>query len=243
MHVGRLIGAACMVLAASAANAVEPRHLDAQPVLTKSDGRSRCVAALVDAGVDCTVGAFGPLETVAGHAFFFADYDVKPTPGGPVKTLPYRRVVVFQAVTSGMLRPILISSDDPAFIYGKPKTLRSNGRILLHIPAAEDGTGNFNRELLYVWDKDGWRDVDVTSWLNHLKRRLPKGLDALKGIFPDYVTMKARTPIWHAASDSNACATAGYADISLAWSADRIVLTGLRLHRPKRALNDQGCFE
>ena len=146
------------------AAAEEPRHLDAEALLSLADAKSRCAATLVKAGEACEVGDFGPAGTVAGHDFSWVRYDFKPAPG--------------------MLRPILISGDDAAFGYGKPEILRAGGRIVLHVPAYESGTGNFNRELLYAWANDGWRDVDVTAWLGELKQRLPKGLGVLRESIP-----------------------------------------------------------
>ena len=211
--------------------------------MTVSRARSQCAEALAQAGARCRIGAFGPIGAFAGRAFFYARYDMNPVPGDPAKPLPYSRIVIFEGAPSAMLRPMLISGDDAAFIYGKPKILHSGGRILLHIPAVEDGTGNFNRELLYAWEEDGWHDIDVVTWLDDLARRLPKGLGALKGVFPDYATMTAGTPVWYATTDSNACPTAGHVDISLAWSGDRLVIAGLRIRRSKQALDGEGCFE
>ncbi len=233
----------CMTCATTAVMADEPSHLHTQPAMTRTAARLRCAAAFVRTAAGCTVGAFGRLDAVADRVFFYGRYDIDPAAGNPIDRLPYHRIVIFQRSRHDILRPILISGNDAAVAYGTPRIFRSGRRILLHIPAREDGTGNFNRELLYAWENGRWRDVDVLSWLDQLKRRLPEGLAALKGIFPDYAAMKARSPIWHAASDSNACATAGYADLSLAWSADRIVLAGLRLHRSMKASNEEGCFE
>ncbi|HEY2612921.1 MAG TPA: hypothetical protein VGI94_19085 [Reyranella sp.] len=70
----------------------------------------------------------------------------------------------------------------------KPRILHAGGRAVLHLPAYESGTGNFNRELLYVWANDAWHD--------ELDRRLPKGLVILKGVYPDYEKMTAETPVW-----------------------------------------------
>lgn len=237
---GRLVRAAFMIGVVAPAVADEPRHLDAQAVMTLQEALTQCAVALVRSGTNCTVGKFGRVGAVAGHNFFYARYDFEPAPGDRI--FPYRRIVIFESATRGMLRPILISSDDGAFEYDKPEMLRSAGRIVLHIPAAENGTGFFNRELLYVWEKGGWHDVDVTSWLDDLQHRLPPGLGVLKGIFPNYATMKAGTPIWHVATDPP-CPTAGHADISLVWSGDRIVLTSLHINTSQKALNDQGCFE
>jgi hypothetical protein len=88
------------------------------------------------------------------------------------------------------------------------------------VPAYESGTGNFNRELLYAWANDGWRDVDVTSWLDELKPRLPKGLGILKGVYPDYATMTAETPVWRGRPDLRAGRT-GPCRLEVARRSDR----------------------
>ncbi len=80
------------------------------------------------------------------------------------------------------MRPILISGDDAAFWYDKPRILHAGGRIVLHVPADESGTGNFNRELLYVWANGAWHDVDVTSW--HAARPAAQGPGHFEGVIP-----------------------------------------------------------
>jgi hypothetical protein len=109
---------------------------------------------------------FGSVGAVEGHNFSWARYDFMLAPGAPLHTLPWSRVVIFERLPAGTLRPILISGDDAAFGYDKPELLRAGGRVVLHVPAYESGIGNFNRELLYTWANDGWRDVDVTGWLD-----------------------------------------------------------------------------
>jgi hypothetical protein len=230
---GQLIGAAFVaanLVAAGAAIADEPAHLEAQAAMTVSEAKARCAPALVRPGQACEVGEFGRVGTVAGHGFSYARYDFKPAPDDPYYPLAFPRVVIFERLTSGMLLPILISGDDAAFWYDKPKILRSAGRVLLHIPATESGTGNFNREILYVWVKDGWRDVDVTSWLDDLKRRLPQGLGVLQGIYPDYATMKAETPLWRD-NDGGNCPNGGRASIDLQWHGDLIAVRSFRIEK------------
>jgi hypothetical protein len=117
---------------------------------------------------------------------------------------------------------------NPARTYEKPRVLRVDGRILLHISGVESGTGLANSERLFVWRGDGWRDVDVTSWLEELERRAPPGFSAVKAIFPDYVTLKASTPLWLDSDDVD-CPSGKRADLTLAWRSDRIALDSVRL--------------
>jgi hypothetical protein len=74
--------------------------------------------------------------------------------------------------------------------------------------------------------------VNTTAWLKSLQQRLPKGLEARKGIYPDYAKMAAQTELWRK-GDSETCGTGGEADLSLGWSGDRLVLEAVRLHRDK----------
>jgi len=229
-----LIGAALAVgvliarLLIGTAAAEEPRHLEAEAPVSLAAAKSRCAPALVKAGEACEVGDFGPVGAVAGHDFSWARHDFKPAPGDALHTLPWSRVIIFEHLPVGTLRPILISGDDAAFGYGKPEILRAGGRVVLHVPAYESGTGNFNRELLYIWANDGWRDVDVTSWLDELKHWLPKGLSVLKGVYPDYATMTADTPLWRE-QDGPTCAEGGRAHVDLQWRGDRIAVGSVRL--------------
>ena len=109
---------------------------------------------------------------------FYARYDYREvTP----PDFSHPRVVIFEREPSAMFRPILISSDYPAITYGRPVILHAGGRVVLHIPANESGTAQLNHEIMYVWAQDGWRDVDVTSWLRDLDHRLSQGLGVRKG--------------------------------------------------------------
>jgi hypothetical protein len=217
------------VLIATAA-AEEPRHLDAEVPLSLADVKSRCAPTLVKASEACEVGDFGPVGTVADHDFSWARYDFRPAPDDALHPLPWSRVVIFERLAAATLRPILISGDDAAFAYDKPKILRAGGRVVLHVAAYESGTGNFNRELLYAWVDNGWRDVDVTGWLDELKHRLPKGLGVLKGVYPDYARMTAETPVWRE-QDGPPCPEGGRAHVDLQWRGDRIAVGSLRLDK------------
>jgi hypothetical protein len=209
----------------------EPAHLEGQAALAASEAKARCVPVLVKTSEVCAVAEFGRVGTVASHDFSYAFYDFTPAPDSTLYQLHYPRVVIFEHLPATMLRPILVSAaDDPAFLYDKPRILRSAGRVLLHIPAAEDGTGNFNLELLYVWAKDGWRDVDVTSWLDDLAHRLRKGLGVQKGVYPDYATMKAETPLWRK-NDGGNCPNGGIARIDLQWRGNRIAVRAVRIRK------------
>ena len=196
---------------------------------TLAAAKASCLPLLAvkDAAETCTAEALGQVGTVDGRTYYYGRYHYVPAE----QVLQYVRIVIFERLASGLLNVVLAPQSDPAFEYDAPKILRTKARTLLEIPADEDGSGLFNRESLYAWHDGRWNDVDVTSWLADLNRRLPKGLGAIRGIYPDYLTMRAYTPIWKTAEDSNACATAGGATLTLQWQGDRVVLKDI--HRQK----------
>jgi hypothetical protein len=221
-----LVGLATQSHAAAEA---EIKANGAKDTVATADAQTTCLPALDadTAGEACSVAEYGEIGAVDGHRFDYALYQYR-TPGGgaPDRT----RIVVFEAVTPDMMRAVIAPEGDPAIGYDKPRLLRGGGRVLLHIPASESGTGNFNRGRLFVWRAGQWRDVDTTAWLDDLAHRLPAGYGAWKGIYPDYVALKASTPLWRK-GDGNACPSGGRADLVLGWRGDRIVLRNVRLRK------------
>jgi hypothetical protein len=222
--IGAAVAACALATSVTTKAQPPPRHLVGNAAIGRDEVRARCIPTLIEPDQTCEVGVFGKVGAVAGHDFFYARYDIND----PSYPRTYPLMVIFEQTASAMFQPILISGDDPPYFYGKPQIVRSAGRILLHIPATESGSGNFNRELLYVWAKDGWHDVDVTSWLDELRHLLPHGLRVLKGVYPDYATMNAETPLWHE-EDGGTCPNGGLAEISLQWRGDRVAVRDMRI--------------
>lgn len=210
------------LLFALPAAAAEPGML-----VSESQARAACIAELPDPLLDtrCKVEDFGGIGTLRGHAFAYALYTYATTAGAVMAA----RSVVFERLDAGRLR-VLFAPVNEGGGFDTPKLIRTPARIFLQIPGSESGTGNFNRERLYVWRNEQWNAVDTTSWRDSLQRRLPKGLGAWKGIYPDYVTLRASTPLWRD-GDSNASPTGGRARLRFAWRGDRIILTSVVVHR------------
>jgi hypothetical protein len=218
-----LIGAAvaaCALATSVTTKAQEqpPRHLEGNAAIGQNEVRARCIPTPIEPDQTCKVGTFGKVGEVAGYDFFYTSYDVND----PSFPHTYPRIVIFEQTASAMFRPILISGDNWPYSYAKPQVVRPAGRILLHTPATESGSGYFNRKILYVWTKDGWHDLDITSWLDELRHRLPAGL-RVRGVYPDYTAMKAETPLWHE-EDGGSCPKGDLAEISLQWRGDRLAV-------------------
>jgi uncharacterized protein len=134
-------------------------------------------------------------------------------------------VVVFKAIGGkpGSLTPLTVVFDDTSH-YEAPYL---NGAATPHwllIPGHVDGTGNFNAEAMYLYDNDRLEDVDTLSWQTDLGHRLPKGMAVWKGVYPNYDTMTAETPIWKD-GDGNCCPTGGRAFVTLSLIGHRLKLT------------------
>ncbi|MFO1183388.1 MAG: lysozyme inhibitor LprI family protein [Bauldia sp.] len=197
-------------------------------VVSADTGRRACLPMLATSGGGtCTVGEFGRIGAVEGRSFSYARADTGEGPDDPV---PERRLAVFEEIEGGRLRLVIATDEDVGISFDTPRLLRSGPLTLLHLPASLSGTGNFNGERLFAWRAGAWRDVDVTSWLGELERRLPAGLGAWKGIYPDYAKLTATTALWRS-NDANCCPTGGAAEIVLAWQGDRIVLKSVQVRR------------
>lgn len=191
--------------------------------------RADCIEGVGDLleGETCKIKEFGEVGTVEGLSFAYALYAIATKDGAVINT----RAAVFERRADGKLR-LRLAPDGGSATFGKPKILHTSSRILLHIPGSESGTGNFNHEALYIWRGGRWKDVDTDSWRKTLHSRLPAGLGAWKGIYPDWTSLKAHTPLWRK-GDSNACATGGAADMTLAWSGEKIVLANVKFLPPR----------
>lgn len=219
---------ACSTQVTTCDSAYAPTPFDVP--YTEADARSVCIRDVLDLleGETCTVKTFGDVGAVDGRAFLYAIYAIATTREGVATET---RAVVFERRSDGKLR-LRLAPDGDNVTFGKPEILRTGSRTLLHIPGSESGTGNFNHEALYLWRDGRWTDVDTDSWPKTLEKRLPAGLGAWKGIFPNYKTLTAFTPLWRK-GDSNACPTGGTADIGLAWSQDAIILSSVTIHKPR----------
>ena len=202
-----------------------PDAAAAKRVVALSDARAACLDAFAEpiAAAPCKLTEFKNVATLDGVSFAYASYAFQTADG----SILGGRTAIFERLDADHLRVLFVPENDGGIFYTST-VIRTGGGILLHLPGTESGTGNFNRERLFVWSDRHWRDVDATSWLDVLARRLPKGLRALKGIYPDYRTMKASTPLWRRA-DSNASPTGGSARLRLALRGDKIVLQSVSL--------------
>ncbi len=196
-------------------------------LVRESEVRTSCLAAFAGpvAGAPCKVVAFGDIGAVDGNAFAYALYAFRTPEGGTLDG----QALIFARLGEDRLRVLFAPGNEGGPFY-EPKIIHSPAGVLLLVPGYDTGTGNFNRERLFVWRDRAWHAVDATSWLATLQRRLPKGLGAWKGIYPDYKTMRAATPLWRD-GDSNASPTGGRAAIRLALRGDRIVLESLGVSR------------
>jgi uncharacterized protein len=178
-----------------------------------------------EADTPCTVTAF---ETIQGDPAL--RYQLQTYKDGELQMAT--GVVVFRPTGDRLTPVVAIGGTDSH--YEAPETLETPFGRLLWLAGYMSGTGNFNTEHLFRYDKDRLVEVDVTSWLDDLQKRVPKGWGAWKGVYPDYRKFTASTPLWQG-TDGNCCPTAGRADIRLGLEHDRLVLREVTIARGEKA--------
>ncbi|HEY4142529.1 MAG TPA: hypothetical protein VGM57_14005 [Pseudolabrys sp.] len=225
-----IAGAIVLTLALVSPAAADPDFEvpdNAPRVVDSAAARSGCLPEYAEPIVErpCQLAKFGSIGTIDGHSFNYARYAFTTEGGGTMGA----RVLIFERASGDKLR-ILFVPENVGGPFSDPELIKSAGRTLLLFPGFDTGTGNFNRERLYVWRQSEWHVVDTTSWLDTLNKRLPKGLAALKGIYPDYRRMTATTPLWHS-NDGNASPSRGNTLVRLAWKGDTVILQSVSVRR------------
>ncbi len=188
-----------------------------EAVTVEQAGKACILPPGADPDASCTLDSFGTVDgdsTLRYQLQTYRDGDLQVAGG----------LVVFKP-TDDRLRAITAVADDDVY-YGKPRIIASPAGKLLVLPGYIPGTGNFNAEVLYRYDSGHLTELDTQSWQRDLQRRLPNGWAVWKGIYPDYKTFTASTPLWQS-SDGNCCPTAGRADITLGLAGGRLVLRDL----------------
>ena len=178
-----------------------------------------------EADTPCTVTGF---ETVPGDPAL--RYQLQSYKDGDMQLAT--GVVIFRPTGDKLTPVVAIGGTDSHF--EAPEALDTPFGRLLWLAGYTSGTGNFNAEHVFRYDKDRLVEVDVTSWLDDLQKRVPKGWGAWKGIYPDYRKFTASTPLWQS-NDGNCCPTAGRAEIRLGLERDRLVLREVTIARGEKA--------
>lgn len=112
--------------------------------------------------------------------------------------------------------------------YAAPVIHSTPQRALLEIPIALSGSGYYNESELFVRQDHNWILVDGSHWGEDLRNQLPAGREVWKGIWPDWDTLSAQTPLWKP-SDGNCCPTAGSASIQLRLRGARLEIESVKL--------------
>jgi uncharacterized protein len=190
-----------------------------QPVTAES-ARARCIAPPdLMSDRQCKVDEFGAVEGSATLSYQLQSYmdGSLRTDGGSV---------VFRA-TGELLTPLAVITVDTAH-FNPPRIVASPAGKLLVLDGYMEGTGNFNAGEVLLVDGDALHDIDTTSWLKDLQKRLPAGWGAWKGVYPDYRKFTAQTPLWQS-GDGNCCPTAGRATIRLRLDGRRFVIDDVKI--------------
>jgi hypothetical protein len=194
---------------------------------------------------DCRISDIDSIGAVDGQSYYYAIYCVIPgyavaqsgTSCGDgsfnARSHAARGLAVF---ARGTERPDLNlmferSGDMVSMVYRRPSITRNAAGTMLYLPIAFDGTGNFNASEYYLRENGRWERIESEAWLRDLTARLPAGLAVWKGVWPDPVTLRARTGLWRT-GDGNCCPTGGSARIQLGIRNRQFVLESLEIIPP-----------
>jgi hypothetical protein len=171
----------------------------------------------------CRITDTRAVATLGGETVRYALYCLDEAPADPAHCETSGIALFSTDAATGRARRWHLSSNDAGNQYAAPSLVRSAGRVLLNVPVSVPGTGAYNASELFVHEGGHWLRVDSTSWEQDLARRLPKGLAAWKGIWPDLRTLTARTGLYRA-KDANCCPSGGEASMQLALKGTRLTL-------------------
>ncbi|MCW3475090.1 lysozyme inhibitor LprI family protein [Limobrevibacterium gyesilva] len=193
------------------------------PIL-RADADSMCVRLDDDLPGVCKVQDSGSVAGAPGPALVYQlqVYDDAGRRSGAA-------VVVLAATGTDQVVPV-VWAQGGSTQFGAPGIVTNPAGPFLLLPGHSLGTGDYSAEALYAWRDGTWREVDIESWVEALGQRLPKGLGAWKGIYPDWLSMTARTDLWQD-QDANCCPTGGSAEIALRLNGLRVAIAGLRVTR------------
>ncbi len=160
--------------------------------------------------------ANAPGRALAFQTQAFADSD------GPVK------VQVVRYADTGAILGYLAAGIE----YDRPKIVQTPAGTALYLLGNTGGIGEFPDDALFLYRDGAWTSIDIQTWLDDLAKRLPKGLSANKGIYPNWKTMTARTALWRG-NDPNCCPTGGNATLTLRVQGARLVLDRIELTKQR----------
>jgi hypothetical protein len=221
-------------IALAAAPARPAAQMTLRPLATLSPEAARATCPSFARGADATtqapeidscapirVASFG---THAGVAYWFGLYCValKEPPGGfrpeecrGAESRQRGDGVAVMAERDGGLVVLFADAnlDGGGGLYDPPRLATNRFGTIMDIPIALPGTAAMNGSVAFIAEGEAWRALDVASWRAVLGARLPKGMAARKGIWPDYATLTAKTALWQA-RDALCCPTGGEAEIA-----------------------------
>lgn len=158
----------------------------------------------------CKVAAnactFGEIGVVAKRELFYVLERAVETAADPY---PDGHIVILDraAGASEPLRSLLQVSHDPGLYQGdRPALVTTPYGLMLKIPVALPGTGNFNEDVILQWQDGHWLQIESRQWMSDFK--LPPCYAIWKGQSVNLKSWQATSAVW-VAGDSNCCPSGG----------------------------------
>jgi hypothetical protein len=184
---------------------------------------------------DCKVSEFGRFGAVGGRTYYYALYCIIPSyveagscgdSSFAARSHRARGLAVFVRNPASARAELLferVSVEISTQYSQKPEIIRNQFGTLLYLPIAVDGTGHMNESEYYLREGGKWKRIEAESWLTETMKRVPPGLAAWKGVWPDLHTMRAEALLYRS-NDTNCCPSGGVARVRLSIRAKKFVV-------------------
>jgi|GEM_PF-3285924 len=175
----------------------------------------------------CRVTQSAAFGSIGKETFHFAIYCLRETSADNTPCIENGIALFSTNAGAPRARRWHMRGNDAGDIFSTPTIYKSATGSILEMSVRVDGSGNFNDSDYFLRQGSRWAAIDAVSWGKDLGRRIPKGVEIWKGIWPDLRHMTARAALYHH-NDANCCPTAGTALIELTLIGTRLAIKSMK---------------
>jgi len=168
-----------------------------------------------------TVGAIG--DTVTHYALYCVG------PEAAAGACELRGAALFlEDRAGGRISRFLTRLDEPDLRASAPSIIGAGPDTVLELPVSVSGTGAFDDNDAFFFERDHWTRLDTQCWQDDLARRLPHGVYIDTGALLNLGGLDAQ--VWLSRDgDAECCPTGGLAHVTLKRTGDRLAIESLRI--------------
>ncbi|MHA3903405.1 hypothetical protein ACTPOE_07525 [Castellaniella sp. WN] len=175
----------------------------------------------------CRIGESGIIGTVGATMTHYALYCLGPEAAAGACEL--RGAALFlEDRADGRISRFLTRLDEPDLRAGAPSIETAGRDTLLELPVSVSGTGAFDDNDTFLFERDHWTRLDTHCWESGLQKRIPRGTSIDKGVNLNLGGLSAQAWLYRE-GDANCCPTGGSVDVTLKRTGHRLAIESLRI--------------